>query len=74
MFTFQEETDCYSFQQLDYIYFVHSLCLLGRLLLYKDSRELFPVSLPSTDGRQYFISYGIINSFGVTSQPSGSRA
>ncbi|XP_028401729.1 protein broad-minded-like isoform X2 [Dendronephthya gigantea] len=39
----------YSYQQLDYIYFVHSLCLLGRLLLYKDSRELFPVSLPNTD-------------------------
>ncbi|CAB3998353.1 Hypothetical predicted protein [Paramuricea clavata] len=43
------DKDFYSFQQLDYIYFVHSLCLLGRLLLYKDSRELFPVVLPNTD-------------------------
>ena len=53
-FTFSGDQHYYSFEQLDYIYFVHSLCLLGRLLLYKDSRELFPVVLPSTDGMLHY--------------------
>ncbi|XP_072499272.1 protein broad-minded isoform X6 [Notamacropus eugenii] len=35
----------YSGQELQYIYFVHSLCLLGRLLIYAQGRKLFPVKL-----------------------------
>ncbi|XP_043819564.1 protein broad-minded isoform X2 [Dromiciops gliroides] len=35
----------YSGQELQYIYFVHSLCLLGRLLIYTQGRKLFPVKL-----------------------------
>ncbi|XP_007484560.1 protein broad-minded isoform X2 [Monodelphis domestica] len=35
----------YSGQELQYIYFVHSLCLLGRLLIYTHGRKLFPVKL-----------------------------
>ncbi|XP_074846756.1 protein broad-minded isoform X2 [Carettochelys insculpta] len=35
----------YTGQELEYIYFVHSLCLLGRLLIYKQGRNLFPVQL-----------------------------
>ena len=48
---FKKGEDFYSMEKLDYVYFVHSLCLIGRLLLYKDSRELFPVTLPNFDGR-----------------------
>ncbi|XP_036623758.1 protein broad-minded isoform X4 [Trichosurus vulpecula] len=39
----------YSGQELQYIYFVHSLCLLGRLLIYTQGRKLFPVKL--TNGK-----------------------
>ncbi|KAM9000898.1 protein broad-minded isoform X4 [Sarcophilus harrisii] len=35
----------YSGQELQYIYFVHSLCLLGRLLIYAQGRKLFPVKM-----------------------------
>uniref|UniRef100_A0A8C5K043 Protein broad-minded n=1 Tax=Jaculus jaculus TaxID=51337 RepID=A0A8C5K043_JACJA len=35
----------YSRQELQYIYFIHSLCLLGRLLVYKQGRKLFPIKL-----------------------------
>ncbi|TFK14387.1 rho-related GTP-binding protein RhoF [Platysternon megacephalum] len=43
----------YSGQELQYIYFVHSLCLLGRLLIYKQGRNLFPIQL---ENRKDFIS------------------
>uniref|UniRef100_A0A8D0KW78 Protein broad-minded n=1 Tax=Strix occidentalis caurina TaxID=311401 RepID=A0A8D0KW78_STROC len=35
----------YTGSELQYVYFVHSLCLLGRLLIYKQGRNLFPVQL-----------------------------
>ncbi|KFQ35971.1 Protein broad-minded, partial [Mesitornis unicolor] len=35
----------YTGPELQYIYFVHSLCLLGRLLIYKQGQNLFPVQL-----------------------------
>ncbi|NXU84276.1 BROMI protein, partial [Xiphorhynchus elegans] len=35
----------YTGPELQYIYFVHSLCLLGRLLIYKEGQNLFPVQL-----------------------------
>nr|DBA26619.1 TPA: hypothetical protein GDO54_010859 [Pyxicephalus adspersus] len=35
----------YSRKELHYLYFVHSLSLLGRLLIYKHGRNLFPVKL-----------------------------
>lgn len=37
----------YSGQELQYIYFIHSLCLLGRLLIYTQGRKLFPIKLKS---------------------------
>ena len=40
----------YTSQDLEYIYFVHSLCLLGRVLLYSGGRALFPVLLPEREG------------------------
>ena len=40
----------YTSQDLEYIYFVHSLCLLGRVLLYSGGRDLFPVVLRDTEG------------------------
>ncbi|XP_067402768.1 protein broad-minded isoform X2 [Emydura macquarii macquarii] len=43
----------YTGQELQYIYFVHSLCLLGRLLIYKQGRNLFPIQL---ENRKGFIS------------------
>ncbi|XP_006879052.1 PREDICTED: protein broad-minded [Elephantulus edwardii] len=35
----------YSGQELQYIYFIHSVCLLGRLLIYTQGRKLFPIKL-----------------------------
>ncbi|XP_048452545.1 protein broad-minded isoform X2 [Rhincodon typus] len=37
----------YTEHELQYIYFVHSLCLLGRLLMYTDGRKLFPIKVKS---------------------------
>ncbi|XP_074617585.1 protein broad-minded-like isoform X1 [Acropora palmata] len=39
----------YTSQDLEYIYFVHSLCLLGRILLYSGGRALFPVVIPDME-------------------------
>nr|XP_020471046.1 protein broad-minded isoform X2 [Monopterus albus] len=33
----------YSRQDLDYAFFVHSLCVLGKLLIYTNGRRLFPI-------------------------------
>lgn len=41
----------YTGPELQYIYFVHSLCLLGRLLIYKQGQNLFPVQLKNKKGR-----------------------
>lgn len=35
----------YSRKELQYLYFVHSLNVLGRLLIYKHGRKLFPIKL-----------------------------
>ncbi|NXJ80886.1 BROMI protein, partial [Trogon melanurus] len=42
-----KQNSSYTGPQLQYVYFVHSLCLLGRLLIYKQGRNLFPVQLKS---------------------------
>ncbi|XP_045699747.1 protein broad-minded [Phyllostomus hastatus] len=41
----KQKTFYYSGQELQYIYFIHSLCLLGRLLIYTQGRKLFPIKL-----------------------------
>ncbi|XP_016068121.1 PREDICTED: protein broad-minded [Miniopterus natalensis] len=41
----KQKTFYYSGQELQYIYFIHSLCLLGRLLIYTQGRKLFPMKL-----------------------------
>ncbi|EFB14199.1 hypothetical protein PANDA_011865, partial [Ailuropoda melanoleuca] len=41
----KRKTFYYSGQELQYIYFIHSLCLLGRLLIYTQGRRLFPIKL-----------------------------
>uniref|UniRef100_A0A8C8JDJ1 Protein broad-minded n=1 Tax=Oncorhynchus tshawytscha TaxID=74940 RepID=A0A8C8JDJ1_ONCTS len=35
----------YTTKELEYMYFVHSLCVLGRLLMYTNGRKLFPVTV-----------------------------
>ncbi|NXW51309.1 BROMI protein, partial [Nyctiprogne leucopyga] len=40
----------YTGPELQYICFVHSLCLLGRLLIYKQGRNLFPIQLKNKKG------------------------
>uniref|UniRef100_F7EK54 Protein broad-minded n=1 Tax=Callithrix jacchus TaxID=9483 RepID=F7EK54_CALJA len=37
-------------EELQYIYFIHSLCLLGRLLIYTQGRKLFPIKLKNKKG------------------------
>lgn len=46
------ENFSYTGPELQYIYFVHSLCLLGRLLIYKEGQNLFPVQLKNKKGRE----------------------
>ncbi|KAM6181809.1 protein broad-minded [Erethizon dorsatum] len=41
----KQKTLHYTGQELQYVYFIHSLCLLGRLLIYTQGRKLFPVKL-----------------------------
>ncbi|KAJ7408940.1 protein broad-minded isoform X4 [Willisornis vidua] len=45
-----EQNFSYTGPELQYIYFVHSLCLLGRLLIYKQGQNLFPVELKNKKG------------------------
>uniref|UniRef100_A0A8C9V6F3 Protein broad-minded n=1 Tax=Scleropages formosus TaxID=113540 RepID=A0A8C9V6F3_SCLFO len=40
----------YTTKELEYIHFVHSLCLLGRLLIYTNGRSLFPVRVKNRKG------------------------
>uniref|UniRef100_A0A673Y927 Protein broad-minded n=1 Tax=Salmo trutta TaxID=8032 RepID=A0A673Y927_SALTR len=35
----------YTTKELEYMYFVHSLCVLGRLLMYTNGRKLFPITV-----------------------------
>ncbi|XP_022517701.2 protein broad-minded [Astyanax mexicanus] len=35
----------YSAKELEYAFFVHSLCVLGRLLMYTNGRKLFPIKV-----------------------------
>ncbi|KAL4676515.1 hypothetical protein H8959_010660, partial [Pygathrix nigripes] len=46
----KQKTFYYLGQELQYIYFIHSLCLLGRLLIYKQGRKLFPIKLKNKKG------------------------
>lgn len=41
----KQKISYYSGQELQYIYFIHSLCLLERLLIYTQGRKLFPIKL-----------------------------
>ncbi|XP_062980795.1 protein broad-minded [Elgaria multicarinata webbii] len=40
-----KQKNFYTGKELHYIYFVHSMSLLGRLLIYKQGRKLFPLQL-----------------------------
>ncbi|TRY89906.1 hypothetical protein DNTS_034232 [Danionella cerebrum] len=35
----------YTSKELEYVYFVHSLCVLGRLVMYTNGRKLFPIKV-----------------------------
>lgn len=52
----------YTGKELQYIRVVHSLSLLGRLLIYKQGRKLFPVQLKNRKGEIRFhnIAYCLI--------------
>ena len=43
--------DFYNEKTLEFIHFVHSLCLLERVLLYQGGRDLFPVTTPENGGQ-----------------------
>ena len=43
-------TGYYNEFYLKYLHFVHSLCLLETLLLYRGGRELFPVTMKGREG------------------------
>lgn len=47
-----EEGLFYSARDLEFLFFVHSLSLVGRLFIYKDGRALFPVELPDRQGKE----------------------
>ncbi|CAB1342797.1 unnamed protein product [Coregonus sp. 'balchen'] len=41
----------YTAKKLEYTYFVHSLCVLGRLLMYTNGRKLFPIKVGKRKGQ-----------------------
>lgn len=41
----------YTGQELEYAFFVHSLCILGKLLIYTNGRKLFPVRVRKCKGK-----------------------
>lgn len=47
----------YSGLELEYALFVHSLCLLGKVLLYKKGRELFPIKVKKRKGTTHQIDW-----------------
>uniref|UniRef100_A0A3Q2DIE3 Protein broad-minded n=1 Tax=Cyprinodon variegatus TaxID=28743 RepID=A0A3Q2DIE3_CYPVA len=40
----------YTRKELEYSFFVHSLCVLGKLIIYTDGRKLFPVKIRTHKG------------------------
>ncbi|KAK5852652.1 hypothetical protein PBY51_006503 [Eleginops maclovinus] len=40
-----EQRSVYTGKELKYAFFVHSLCVLGKLLIYTNGRKLFPITL-----------------------------
>eukprot|EP00058_Branchiostoma_floridae_P019139 XP_002604628.1 hypothetical protein BRAFLDRAFT_126784 [Branchiostoma floridae] len=40
----------YAGPELEYIYFIHSLCMLGRMLLYSNGRAFFPIKVKDREG------------------------
>lgn len=45
------QRSCYSAKELEYAHFVHSLCVLGRLLMYTNGRKLFPIKVRKRRGQ-----------------------
>ena len=51
-----EGTECvYNEKTLDYAHFVHCVSVLERLLLYREGREMFPVTLRDGKSQSLFI-------------------
>lgn len=44
------QTGLYAAKELEYALFVHSLCVLGKVIVYKSGRELFPIKVGKRKG------------------------
>lgn len=42
----------YTGKELEYAFFVHSLCVLGKVLIYTHGRQLFPVQAGKHKGKK----------------------
>lgn len=40
----------YAAKELEYALFIHSLCVLGKVIIYKSGRELFPIKVRKRKG------------------------
>lgn len=50
----------YTGKELDYAVFVHSLCVLGKLLIYTNGRKIFPIKVRKRKGTRL---YNMLNRF-----------
>ena len=46
----------YTGSELEYAYFIHSACVVGKLLCFSNGRKFFPIKLRDSDGRCFDIT------------------
>lgn len=51
----QQKRLTYTAEELEYLYFVHALNIVGRILMYKQGIKLFPIKVRGFDGMLYRI-------------------
>ena len=47
----------YTGSELEYAYFIHSACVVGKLLCFSNGRKFFPIKLRDSDGRCFVVLY-----------------
>uniref|UniRef100_A0A668AQ63 Protein broad-minded n=1 Tax=Myripristis murdjan TaxID=586833 RepID=A0A668AQ63_9TELE len=61
----------YTAKELEYAYFVHSLCILGKLLIYTNGRKLFPIKVRQCKGAVVTFVLCIASNIYYSLSPSG---
>ena len=48
----------YTGQEVEFFHFMHSICLLGRLMVYSGGADLFPVQTKNGNGKYMYLTWG----------------